>query len=226
MSLGICLSGQCFCVRSKGFWKWCLCRKGKSWDTFSLGILQCREAELRMLIVFFPNSSPFVTIKVTQPSYKYENHINRLSYWVGKRIKSPNDLILTHFYNIILWKILEFTYSTCLQFQVKKVSFFSFCIFFSPLYLINEFYLIRKSFKMLGLLSWRIKSSIYRQGTCSSGTRGVNPLWLLSMLCALLGSSTSREDCSDTLAMTWLLRRASRKGERAFMSPRNIFSLF
>lgn len=92
MSLGICLSGQCFCVRSKGFWKWCLCRKGRSWDIFSLGTLQCREAELRMLIVFFPNSSTCVTIKVTQPSYKYENHINRLSYWVGKRIQSPNDL--------------------------------------------------------------------------------------------------------------------------------------
>lgn len=86
---------------------------------------------------------------------------------------SLNDLSLTHFYHIIVWKILEFTYSANLQFQAKKVGLFSFFSFF--LYLINEFYLIRKSFKMLGLLSWRIKSSIYRQNMCSFGTRGVNP---------------------------------------------------
>lgn len=62
MSLGIIAVASAFVVRSN------LRDSGKvkSWDIFFLAILQGKEAELGMLIVFFSNSRPFITIKVTQ----------------------------------------------------------------------------------------------------------------------------------------------------------------
>lgn len=71
--------------------------------------------------------------------------------------------------------------------------------FFFTLYLITEFYLIRKPFKVPELLSWRIKSSIYRQNMCSFGTSSINyPLFPVNGFSVLLGRYTSTgEDCSD-----------------------------
>lgn len=73
MSLGIIAAASAFVVRSN------LRDSGKvkSWDIFSLAILQYKEVELRMSIVFFSNSRPFITIKVTQ--HRFYKQVFRLT---------------------------------------------------------------------------------------------------------------------------------------------------